>query len=78
MNGRCDRCARPIQPDPDYHDTIESLAWEVVGAAHDEFEDLRGSAAEGTALQRAIVELANELRGYHYEGDGCLDDDTEA
>ena len=72
--GRCSRCRRPICEDPGYLDDIEELAGEVVAVAHDEYDDLRGTADSGTDLQQAIVRLANGLRHYHYDGDGCLDD----
>ncbi len=74
MDGRCERCGRPAIPSEDYHDRLESLAWEVISAAHDEYRDLRGTADTGPELKRAIVNLANSLIHYHYDGDGCLDD----
>jgi hypothetical protein len=73
-DGRCARCGRPVEEDRDYLDEVESLGWAVVGAAFDENPELRQHAESGTPLQRAIVELANRLRHYHYEGDGCLDE----
>lgn len=72
-DGACVRCRRPIVEDHDYLDDVEELAAAVVVAAHDEYGDLRGTADEGSDLQRAIVDLANRLRSYHYDGDGCLD-----
>ncbi len=73
-DGRCIRCRRPVQPDIEYCDTLESLAWDAVNAAYDEYGDeLRATAESGPPLQRAIVELANSLRQYHYDGDGCLE-----
>jgi hypothetical protein len=68
----CSRCGRPLIEDHVYLDDIEALAREVVDAAHDEYGDLRGTADVGTDLQRSIVQLANRLRSYHYDGDGCL------
>jgi hypothetical protein len=32
--------------------------------------------ADQTPLQRAINELARNLRHVHYEGDGCVDEDV--
>ncbi len=73
-DGRCVRCGRPVQPDVEYFDTLESLDWDVVNAAYDEYGDgLRAAAESVPSLQRVIVELANSLRHYHYDGDGCLD-----
>ena len=66
-------------PAAEYHDRLEAAAWEVVGKAYDEYgDDLRGTAQDGPALQRAIVDLANMLRTYHYQGDGCLDEHGDA
>lgn len=73
-DGRCVRCRRPVQAGVEYFDTLESLAWDVVNAAYDEYGDgLRTAAESGPLLQRVIVELANSLHHYHYDGDGCLD-----
>ena len=74
--GRCLRCRRPVQPDVEDFDILESLAWDVVNAAYDEYGDeLRAESESGSPLQRVIVELANSLRQYHYDGDGCLEHD---
>jgi hypothetical protein len=77
LNGACTRCGRPIQAAAEYTDELEGLAWNVVNFAHDEYGDLRGTATNGSDLQRAIVELANALRHFHYDGDGCLDEDDD-
>jgi hypothetical protein len=71
-NDACSRCGRPLIEDHVYLDDIEALARDVVDAAHEEYGDLRGTADVGTDLQRSIVQLANRLRSYHYDGDGCL------
>ena len=34
--------------------------------------------AHQTPLQRAVNELARNIRHVHYEGDGCVDDDDSA
>lgn len=61
-------------PDAEYFDEIEGIARDIVNAAYDEYEGgLRAAAESGPNLQRVIVELANSLRHYHYDGDGCLD-----
>ena len=77
VDGRCDRCGRPRLEGAEYLDEIESLAATVVSEAHEYFGDLRGTADGGPELQRAIVHLANQLRHYHFDGDGCLDGDVD-
>jgi hypothetical protein len=69
------RCGRPAKAPAEYTDELEQLAWDVVNFAHDEYGDLRGSAAAGSDLRRAIVELANALPHFHYDEDGCTDDE---
>ncbi len=68
---KCDRCHRPLHEDVDYLERVEELAGEVVAAAYDEYDELRSTPR--TPLQDAIVRLADSLRSYHYEGDGCVD-----
>jgi hypothetical protein len=75
LDGSCMRCGRPVQAPAEYTDELERLALEVVNLAHAEYGDLRGSAAAGPDLQRTLVELANMLRHFHYDGDGCIDDE---
>lgn len=73
---KCARCSRPPVQDVDYVDTLETLAWAVVNAAYDEFGgDFRQSTGGGSALKRSIVQLADELKHWHYKGDGCLEED---
>jgi uncharacterized OB-fold protein len=71
---RCDRCGRPLHEDVEYLERVEEAAGEVVSAAYDEYDELRAEPGTRTPLQQAIVELADSLRYYHYEGDGCVDD----
>jgi hypothetical protein len=71
-DGRCARCRRPRIEEPAYLDGIESLAWQVVNAAYDEY----GASAEewpGTPAAMAIGTLARHLRHWHYDGDGCIE-----
>lgn len=64
------------EDDIDYLRRIEQLAHEVTERAMDEawfaFGD-DGQRAE-RPLERAINELATNLRMEHHEGDGCLHD----
>ena len=78
VDGKCARCGRPRFEDAAYLDKVETLAWATVNATYDHFGDLRGTAPSGPELQRAILRLADRLRHYHYDGDGCLDDDESA
>jgi hypothetical protein len=64
-DGRCDRCGRPLQPDRDYRDRIERLAWAVVDAAYDEWGDFSLSDANAPGVRGAAVELGQALRQYH-------------
>lgn len=73
---KCARCSRPPVQAVDYVDTLETLAWAVVSAAYDEFGDgFRQSTGGVSKLQGSIVRLADELKHWHYEGDGCLAED---
>jgi hypothetical protein len=53
------------------------LAWALVNAAYDEWNDFSLSSTSTDGLRGAAVELGRTLRHYHYhyDGDGCLDDD---
>jgi hypothetical protein len=73
VDGRCGRCGRRTVQDVEYVDDIEMLAKDVVNAAYDYFGDLREGPSSVPELQLAIVRLADRLRQYHYDGDGCLD-----
>lgn len=76
LEANCSRCGRPQIQDPLYVDKLEGLAWDVVNAAHGEYgEGFRRRADSGTELERSIVRLADRLKHWHYEGDGCLNDD---
>ncbi|MES5819881.1 hypothetical protein [Streptomyces sp. RG80] len=60
----------------DYLREIERLANQVRAAASSEgwlsYDEDPGDA---TALQRSVNALARALRHYHFEGDGCLEED---
>jgi hypothetical protein len=60
----------------DYLHRIERLAHEVVEHALDESWFAFGDDGQHARrpLERAINELASNLRMVHYEGDCCLDD----
>jgi hypothetical protein len=72
-DGKCERCGRSLVQDREYVDDVEMLAKDMVHEACDYFDDLWDTAAAGPELQRAIVRLADRLRQYHWEGDGCLE-----
>lgn len=74
VEGKCNRCGRARTQDSEYVDDVEGLAKEVVNAAYDYFGELRETATTGPELQRVIVRLADRLRQYHYDGDGCVDE----
>ncbi|WP_412736337.1 hypothetical protein [Krasilnikovia sp. MM14-A1259] len=60
----------------DYLQQIELLARDVVRAAKDEgWVSYDADPAEASALQRAVNEVARRLRHWHFNGDGCLEDD---
>jgi len=73
VDDQCARCGRPRIEDSSYLEDVEALAWSVVNAAYDKYGDLRGAAGGDDVLAVAVVNLANSLRHYHYDGDGCLD-----
>lgn len=57
---------------------VESLAHAVSRAAFEEHGASIWCVEEAkTPLQLAITELCVNLRSVHYEGDGCLDEDTD-
>jgi hypothetical protein len=63
----------PELSEQDYLRQIELLARDVIGAALDEgWLSYQPSPADATALQRAVDELARNLRHQHFTGDGCL------
>ncbi|MER5645485.1 hypothetical protein [Streptosporangium sp. NPDC002524] len=62
--------------DIEYLRHIEHLAREIVDAAGDEgWLTLATVSDEATPLRRAVIETARQLRHYHFDGDGCLDED---
>ena len=69
---------QPRLSDESYLKHVEGLANVVCDAAFDEgwLTYLPDDAGQ-SPLQQAINELARNLRHVHYEGDGCLDENTE-
>jgi hypothetical protein len=60
----------------DYLRQIELLARDVVRVAGDEGWQTYGpDPADATPLHRAVNELARALQYWHFDGDGCVDDD---
>ena len=65
----------PRLSDEDYLKRVEELAYGVCDKAFEEvWLTLSSEDEDQTPLQRAINELARNLRHVHYEGDGCLDE----
>lgn len=64
------------ESDVDYLRRIERLAHEVTARALNEAWFALGDDGQRAErpLERAINELATNLRMQHYEGDGCLHD----
>jgi hypothetical protein len=62
----------------DYLREVEARCRAVIAAAAREgwlsYGDVVG---EETSVQRAVNELARTLRHYHYQGDGCLDEEAD-
>jgi hypothetical protein len=73
--------ARPELSEFEYLREVEVLSREVVGAAHDEgwlgSGRLGSENAPSSPLQGAIEKLAVIIRHYHYEDDGCLEEDSD-
>ncbi|WP_030731706.1 hypothetical protein [Streptomyces sp. NRRL S-237] len=66
----------PELSDLDYLREIERLANRVKVEASDEgWLSFQADPEEATPLQRSVNVLARALRHYHFEGDGCLDED---
>ncbi|WP_248966380.1 hypothetical protein [Sphaerisporangium perillae] len=60
--------------EPEYLRHIEYLARELVYAAADEGWLTYGDQlTQLTPLQRAVTEIAHQIRHYHFDGDGCID-----
>jgi len=71
-----DGMAMPRDSEIDYLRRVEQLAHAVVDEAADPSEawlSLLPDAAEATPLQRAVNDLARNLRMRHFDGDGCID-----
>ncbi|GGL34340.1 hypothetical protein [Planomonospora parontospora] len=67
---------RPDLSEPEYLRHIEHLAREIVNVASAEgWLTYAEDPAEATLLQRAVNETARQLRHYHFDGDGCLDEE---
>lgn len=60
--------------EPEYLRHIEYLARELVNAAADEgWLTYGGQRTHLTPLQRAVTEIAHQIRHYHFDGGGCID-----
>ncbi|WP_155884523.1 hypothetical protein [Actinomadura flavalba] len=60
----------------DYLRGLELLARELVARADDEgWLSYEPGPDDATPLQRTISKIAKSARHYHFEGDGCLDED---
>ncbi|GGL48382.1 hypothetical protein [Planomonospora parontospora] len=67
---------RPDLSEPEYLRHIEHLARKIVNAASAEgWLTYADDPAEATPLQRMVNETARQLRHYHFDGDGCLDEE---
>lgn len=67
----------PRRSEEDYLKRVEELAKVVCDEASEEgWLTYLPDDDDQTPLQRAINELARNLRHVHYEGDGCLDEDV--
>ncbi|QKW39374.1 hypothetical protein HUT06_39515 [Actinomadura sp. NAK00032] len=70
--------AGPEMSEAEYLREVEARSRAVVNEAADEgwlayYEEVE----ETNGLRRAVNELARTLRHYHYQGDGCLDEETD-
>jgi hypothetical protein len=67
---------RPDLSEPEYLRHIEHLAREIVNAANAEgWLTYADDPDEATPLQRMVNETARQLRHYHFDGDGCLEEE---
>jgi hypothetical protein len=80
LSGHAPLSAGRLMAVPDQNDQVgylhrvESLAHEVVDcAANEGWLSYAPDPGGATQLQRAVNELARNLRHVHYDGDGCLD-----
>ncbi|GAA3008618.1 hypothetical protein [Streptosporangium longisporum] len=71
-----DTMPRPDLSEPEYLRHIEHLAREIVNAASTEgWLTYADDPDEATPLQRMVNETARQLRHYHFDTDGCLDEE---
>lgn len=62
----------------DYLREIERLAYRVtVEASSEEWLRLESDPEGATPLQRSVNALARAVRSYHFDGDGCLEEDRD-
>ncbi|GAA1963067.1 hypothetical protein [Kitasatospora viridis] len=60
----------------DYLREIERLAYRIgVEASNEGWLSFAPDPADATALQRSVNALARATRHYHFEGDGCLEEE---
>ncbi|MFI9325211.1 hypothetical protein ACIGXI_36305 [Kitasatospora aureofaciens] len=60
----------------DYLREIERLAYRVtVEASNEDWLSFEPDPDDATPLQRSVNALARVLRSYHFDGDGCVDED---
>jgi hypothetical protein len=68
---------RPRLSEYEYLRQLELLATDIVNhAQHEGWLSYLPDPADATAVQRAVNELARQLRHHHFPGDGCLDDES--
>lgn len=73
-----DAVARPEMSESEYLREVEALGRAVVDAAAGEgWLAYDEEPPETNALRGAVNELARTLRHYHYQGDGCLDEEAD-
>jgi hypothetical protein len=69
-----DQVSEPDSSEQEYLRQIELLAIDVVDHAQGEgWLSYQPDPDQATPLQRAVNELARQLRHQHFDGDGCLD-----
>ena len=79
----CGHCGRPaLLDDLIYLNKIERLANALVEVSINTGDYVKLSAEPKNPFEAALLKLELELKGWHYEGDGCLeamaeDDDEE-
>ncbi|MER5864286.1 hypothetical protein [Kitasatospora sp. NPDC002040] len=66
----------PELSDPDHLREIERLAYLVtVEASNEDWLSFDPDPEDATPLRRSINALARALRSYHFDGDGCVEED---